>query len=840
VTKGYKLLISGFLCGLFLIAPVNAAMGDVILSFEAQAHNSTGLTWADGYLWNIGHGHNIPADLLKLDPSDGSELLKLTLPIEHVMGLTWDGSSFWAVSHEDSIIYELNSSDGSIISSFPSPNPGTVETGCEGMAWDGEYLWYADSDLDRIFQLNSTDGTEVYSFSSPGSKPQGLAWDGSDLWHFDQITDLVYKLNPADGSIILSFSAPGNGQGDLAWDGTYLWMSRNGADRIYKINITNAPIAIAGEDQSVFEGDVMNFNGSASFDPDGDIETYHWDFDANVDTDGDGNTTNDVNALGPTPAHIYGDNGVYIVTLNVTDMYGSYSVDTCNITVNNLLPIINLLGPFTVEEGESFIIDTTADDPGSDDLTFIWSWGDGTSDNITVYYNNGMGNDPYPSPNGTFPFSKTDMVWHIYEKCGIYLLNVTVVDDDGGISVYSTNVTVITVYPPTLYINVSQNGKDIILHWDPPQIPAIDHYLIYRSTHQTSFDFNTVWKNTSIDQEPFESTPIPLRTMWNDTNAAYPENLTNYQEQNYYSIRAVNSFGSISGTSRTVGKWTRQFSEGISSFSLPLEPLENAVPTAEFFLYTMNATYIRWLDPTEHIWIKHGDGESNDATLEVGRGYEVAFDISNNYTFCGMPGAMINYDNNDGFEGFDPDTDAKELSVFIMLNGDVSLSWTEPGYMDSGDWYEVYNSTTRDGFFGTLGIDYFLACPPLYFGNNTAIHSCGKAHDPGHKMYYMIVPFKANGIRGASTYSLGIWTQDYQDEYDTLGIPMKLSESHTTDWYCDYIPDTVGINYLNVNLQLWQWHSNRMPQGAFDPVLEMTYGYQISTSMSTKFTFIGI
>ncbi|MEE9152440.1 MAG: hypothetical protein V3U20_11510, partial [Thermoplasmata archaeon] len=61
----------------------------------------------------------------------------------------------------------------------------------------------------------------------------------------------------------------------------------------------------------------------------------------------------------------------------------------------------------------------------------------------------------------------------------------------------------------------------------------------------------------------------------------------------------------------------------------------------------------------------------------------------------------------------------------------------------------------------------------------------------------------------------------------------------TADWYCDNIPDTVGINYFIYYQQRWGWHSTRMPAGAYDPILEMTEGYQISTSGPTKFTFIG-
>ncbi len=114
------------------------------------------------------------------------------------------------------------------------------------------------------------------------------------------------------------------------------------------------------------------------------------------------------------------------------------------------------------------------------------------------------------------------------------------------------------------------------------------------------------------------------------------------------------------------------------------------------------------------------------------------------------------------------------------------------------------------------------------------------AGDPGTRLYYMIVPYNSSGVKGSSSYSMGIWTEEYISGYDTFGIPLKLNTDHTADWYCDNIPDVLGINYFIESLQMWGWHSTGMPEGAFDTTLIMAEGYQISTSTSTKFTFVGI
>ncbi|UCE37261.1 MAG: hypothetical protein JSW00_17580 [Thermoplasmata archaeon] len=568
---------------------------------------------------------------------------------------------------------------------------------------------------------------------------------------------------------------------------------------------------------------------------------YLWDFDADFDSDGDGNLTNDIDATGLTPIHIYGDNWLYTVTLTVIDVQGLSDIDICYITVNNAAPTIEPFGPFTVYRGDPLTIDANATDLGSDDLTFTWEFESGPTI-MNLYYNDGVGLDPYPSPWGIFPFSRTDTVQHTYDAIGIYTINLTVEDDDGGISYYTTTIVVINIpiLPPILFINVSQDGKDVILYWDPPSIPDLDHYLIYRSTSQISFDFNKVWVDTSIDNETGEPGPIPLRTMWNDTYAAFLGDETNYEEEYYYIIRAVNSFGEVSATSRTVGKWTKSFPKGVSTFSLPLEPIEPFY--TDYYTSTMNTQYIKYMDSNTHRWRQHnfGDQNTNNTEMKLGEGYEVKFDSQTIYTFTGLPAAMISYNDDNGFTGFNYISEAKSLMVEVLPNGDVNLTWQEPASMGIGDWYEIYYSNTTDGFFGTFNKDYFLLCAPIYFRNFSATHINARANDPGARSYYLVVPFSASGIRGASTYSIGIWTEEYTSGYDTLAIPLKLKDNYTADWYCDNIPNTEGINYFDISKQRWYWHSTIMPVGAFDTNLVMTQGYQISTSDTTKFTFIGV
>jgi hypothetical protein len=83
------------------------------------------------------------------------------------------------------------------------------------------------------------------------------------------------------------------------------------------------PVADIGGPYTGNEGSPITFNGSGSYDPDGTIVDYSWDF-------GDGSPA--VNGTA-TPTHTYTSAGTYTVTLNVTDDSGAIDTDTATVEV---------------------------------------------------------------------------------------------------------------------------------------------------------------------------------------------------------------------------------------------------------------------------------------------------------------------------------------------------------------------------------------------------------------------------------------------------------------------------------------------------------------------------
>jgi len=77
-----------------------------------------------------------------------------------------------------------------------------------------------------------------------------------------------------------------------------------------------------------YAGEIVTFDGTASYDPNGYIDSYLWDF-------GDG-----TNGTGEIATHSFADNGTYTVALTVTDSDGLTNTTSADVTVH----IIEILG----------------------------------------------------------------------------------------------------------------------------------------------------------------------------------------------------------------------------------------------------------------------------------------------------------------------------------------------------------------------------------------------------------------------------------------------------------------------------------------------------------------
>jgi PKD repeat protein len=130
-------------------------------------------------------------------------------------------------------------------------------------------------------------------------------------------------------------------------------------------------------------------------------------------------------------SHIYLDNGEYKVTVTVADDDGAAVSDSILVTVNNVAPVVEAGEDQTVIALDtlSLALSTFTDPSVVDTHSATIDWGDGSPpEDGTVTQGAGSG-------------SVDDS--HVFTLPGIYVVTVTVTDDDGGVGSDTLEVTVL-------------------------------------------------------------------------------------------------------------------------------------------------------------------------------------------------------------------------------------------------------------------------------------------------------------------------------------------------------------------------------------------------------------
>jgi hypothetical protein len=136
-----------------------------------------------------------------------------------------------------------------------------------------------------------------------------------------------------------------------------------------RIRENTAPVADAGTDITVIEGEMFTLDGSASSDPEGDALSYIWSSD-------DLTIDNPTLEMASLTAPEVTENMTYHAVLVVNDGILSSEPDTVTITILNvnLAPVAVAGEDIIVTEGEEFTLNGKGSfDPDGDEITFIWS-----------------------------------------------------------------------------------------------------------------------------------------------------------------------------------------------------------------------------------------------------------------------------------------------------------------------------------------------------------------------------------------------------------------------------------------------------------------------------------
>ena len=233
----------------------------------------------------------------------------------------------------------------------------------------------------------------------------------TDLSHDSDGTIVNWTWDFDDGNI----SYLQNPTHQYADDGTYL-VNLTVMDNDYEydslnrlITVTNVPpVTDANGPYAGYVYQLIQFDGSGSYDLDGAIVSYDWNF-------GDGHTGTGVN-----PTHGYASDGIFIVTLTVEDDDGdtdtNYSATV--IYTHQYPPVANSNGPYEGWVGEPIQFYGSATG-GSKPYSWYWTFGDGQSSNLQ---------------NPT----------HTYDEIGVHTVVLKVTDNTGE---SDSDATTATIYP---------------------------------------------------------------------------------------------------------------------------------------------------------------------------------------------------------------------------------------------------------------------------------------------------------------------------------------------------------------------------------------------------------
>ena len=407
-------------------------------------------------------GHDIDHSRYSTSPAPDTNNIRWTYTtngaVESSPAIT-DGNLY--VGSADGMVYCLDAVTGdfvweyateSYVDSSPAVAAGKVYVGSyDGMVYcldavTGDFVWeyatgdyvhsspavaagkvYVGSNDYKIYCLDAMTGDFIWEYTTGSyvdSSPAvaaGNVYIGSDdkkMYCLDALTgDFIWSY--ITGGYVKSSPAIAHGNVYIGSDNKKVYCfgtpSSGGGGGGSEPPSNKNPVAnaSAGEPYHGIINTEIIFNGSQSYDLDGTI--IHWLWDFGDLTNGTGEITN----------HTYTNAGIYTVTLTVTDNNGATNTDTttCEITQPNRPPTPPVItGPINGTKNTLYNFSAISTDLDNDTISYTFNWGDLTTLSSELLL------------NGT----RCTMT-HSWAAAGRYHLNVTVTD---RLAVSSANIII--------------------------------------------------------------------------------------------------------------------------------------------------------------------------------------------------------------------------------------------------------------------------------------------------------------------------------------------------------------------------------------------------------------
>ncbi len=374
-----------------------------------------------------------------------------------------------------------------------SPTIGTAASGVIGSPFEGYCIaggvWYTGADNSFPPEYKNTFITADYV----GNWIRRLSIDFTDVVtrvdnFATNVGDVVCLAeNPLDGSLVV-VNVSSNAVRKITFGGNIPPVAKIKADNYY----------------SPATSLTVNFDGSDSYDQDGSIVNYDWDF-------GDPGSSSNTSAS-PAPSHQFITTTgpkMFTVTLTVTDNGGRARTDQFIISINNTAPVVNITSPeknstYKIGTDTTYMRQATVSDNEHSGAQLVYAWQTTLVHNNHIHPESIDGSVDSPSLISRIGCNGENYSWLITLK----------VTDAAGLSTIDSS----QIYPdcggslPTFLhkFSVTQLGAEHLVKWTTEMESAIDHYELQRSKNGIDF--------TEINRQPAANTAGPNNYSWSDNS----------------------------------------------------------------------------------------------------------------------------------------------------------------------------------------------------------------------------------------------------------------------------------------------------------------------------------
>jgi hypothetical protein len=370
---------------------------------------------------------------VRFDLNDPENLIPLavTSSPDIMIGGTWIDEGRWlCCQHSDGSIWEINPVTGEMVLL------GSGGTGLNDLAYDdGTENMYGAS-ATNFYQVDTTTGN--LTFIGPfgvGGVMMGLCCDTVGICYgFENISKSLFSIDVFTGAAtpLAPLTIPISWKVNLAYDKDNDMLYVTDGSALYQYNISSGAFVFVGFFPAVVSSlvipynyqnmcptanftwtpflpnpdELVFFNASSSYDPDGYITLYSWDWES------DG--IYDESSTNATTTHSWEEEGWYQVTLCVFDDIGGNDTITKAVRIGNSPPEApNIVGPTLgkvgVEYNYTFIVVDPEEDP-----VYLWiEWFEG---------------DPSATWKGPYPSGGEVIFSHSWEQKGMYTIGAKAKD----------------------------------------------------------------------------------------------------------------------------------------------------------------------------------------------------------------------------------------------------------------------------------------------------------------------------------------------------------------------------------------------------------------------------